>query len=133
MGKRKKSDRTTLQKSLSIINRLLMTLFVLLVSSYIYLGIANGQQSVGLNRHIVLQATQKSVLTSSTSGTPTPTVLPTFTPTPAPSPTPLIPQIEPGDWPGYLMGNGSYNADELRVTSATVSALHLMWTVHAQG
>src|SRR5690348_10243729 len=135
MGKRKKSDQTMLQKSLSLIDRLLMVLPVLLVMSYIYLGVASSQSRTKVSTHVVPQPAPKPVLVSSTHQAPTPTVLPTSTPipTPTPSPTPLIPQIESGDWPGYLMGNSSYNADEVRITSTTVSALHLMWTKHAQG
>ena len=108
-----------------------MALLVLLAMSYTYLGLASGQPSAEARRRAALQPTQSPVLASATPQTSTPTFPPTLTPTPPP--TPLIPQIEPGDWPGYLMGNGSYNADEVRITSTTVSALHLMWTEHAQG
>lgn len=131
MSKRKKSDRTALQKSLSIIDRLLMSLLILLAMLYIFLGVASGQSSAEASRQAALQPTRVSALANSTLQTPTPTLPPTLTPTP--SPVPLTPQIEPGDWPGYLMENGSYNPDEVRITNATVSALHLMWTAHAQG
>lgn len=133
MSRRKKlSDRTTLQKSLSIIDRLLMVLLVLVVLSYIYLGIASRQPQVD-ERQTALQSTQKAVQASSTPRTPAPALSPTLAPTPIPSPEPPVPQIEPGDWPGYLMGNSGYNAGEVRITNTTVSALHLMWTEHARG
>jgi polyvinyl alcohol dehydrogenase (cytochrome) len=129
MGRReKRSDQTKLQKTLSIIDRLLMALLVLLAATYIYFGIANGQSPARASKHAALQLTQRPVLASPTPQIPTPTSSSTLTPTPSP-----VPQIEPGDWPGYLMGNNSYNPDEARITNTTVSALRLVWTEHAQG
>src|SRR5579863_3921667 len=115
MGRReKKPDQTKLQKSLTVIDRLVMALLVLLAAAYIYLGVANGQQpSARASRRTALQPPQRPVAASSTSRTPTSIAPPTLTPTP--SPTPLVPQIEPGDWPGYLMGNNSYNPEEVRI------------------
>ena len=43
------------------------------------------------------------------------------------------PQITPGDWPGYMLDNSSFNQDETRINPATASQLHIYWKYHAQG
>lgn len=69
------------------------------------------------------KATQSASLLKST---PT-AVLPT------PTPTPRVPQVDAGDWPGYLLDNSSYNEDEVTINPKTAPRLIHYWTYHAQG
>ncbi|MGH2496921.1 MAG: PQQ-binding-like beta-propeller repeat protein [Ktedonobacteraceae bacterium] len=133
MSMREKPGRAKIRNRLSVIDRLLMALLILLASVYIFYGVANGRTDSKDSGHLASQPAHKSALASSTPKTslPSPTpALPASTPSPTPPP---APQIEPGDWPDYLLDNSSYNAGEIRITTQTVSALHLMWTEHAQG
>jgi outer membrane protein assembly factor BamB len=123
MRMREKPGQAKIRNGLSIIDRLLMTLLVLLASIYIFYGIASSRLDAQGSRHLALKLTHTPALVSPTANAAMP----------SPSLTPQVPQIEPGDWPGYLLGNGSYNAGEVRITNTTVSALRLMWTEHAQG
>lgn len=133
MSMREKPGQAKIRNRLSIIDRVLMLLLILLASVYIFYGAANGRTDSKDSSHLASQPAHTSALADSTPKTslpsPTPT-LPASTPSPTPPP---IPQIEPGDWPGYLLGNGSYNAGETRITNQTVPALHQVWTEHAQG
>ena len=42
-------------------------------------------------------------------------------------------QISPGDWPGYMLDNSSFNQDETRINPATAGQLRIYWKYHAQG
>ena len=134
MGMREMPGSAKIQHHLSIIDRLLLLLLVLLASVYLFYGAASGQPDIQGSRNSALQQAHTSALVSPTAKAATPSPSPTpQAPLAPPSHVPLIPQIGPGDWPGYLLDNSSYNASEVRITSATISALRLMWTAHAQG
>lgn len=129
MSMREKPGQAKIRNRLSIIDRMLMVLLILLASVYIFYGVANGRPDPKDSRQPVSQPAHKSTLVSSTPTSPTPVPQ---APTPSPTPVPT-PQIEQGDWAGYLLDNSSYNAGESGITTQTVSALRLMWTEHAQG
>jgi hypothetical protein len=113
MRMREKPGQAKIRNGLSIIDRLLMTLLVLLASIYIFYGIASSRLDAQGSRYLALKLTHTPALVSPTANAAMP----------SPSLTPQVPQIEPGDWPGYLLGNGSYNAGEVRITNTTVSAI----------
>ena len=60
----------------------------------------------------------------------TPVVLSPLT---LPTPTPSIPQLVPGDWSSYVMGQGGLNSNETLLTADTAAQLRHFWTYHAQG
>ncbi len=127
---RDKPRRSKTGTGLSVIDRLIMLVLVLLGIAYIYYGIASSAPDVIKNRNNSTSlvrsnhAAPKPTHTANTGSAPA---------TVAPSPTPQEAQIEPGDWPDYLLHNSSYNAAESSITTGTVSQLHLAWSAHAPG
>lgn len=53
--------------------------------------------------------------------------------TPLATPQPAVPQILPGDWSTYLMGNNGFNGDETLINATTAAQLHQYWMYHALG
>lgn len=51
-----------------------------------------------------------------------------FTIAPAP-----VPQVVPGDWSSFLLGNNGFNSSETSINVTTAAALQLYWAYHAEG